>query len=214
MYSQSSLSKSIALLLVLCFASTLIVPVLIPQQEVEACKLPTDDPFWVGVGANAAVEAFKGILKEVKKKWQHKSGIDPNSSHDDAGHEEVVVRNPSNVPEERYRCVVCNTTAASKAELPDGKHGKNERICEKNPKKGAKGCGDYVYNCTEKDHKQQHCKPCNKYYLICTEKQSHANCSSCNDVTCGYDDNTCSYDDNTCSYDDNTCGYDDSTYGY
>ena len=159
MYLKYSSFKSIALLLVLCFTVSLVLPAFNPKQEAEACL----SEWWEAITQSAAGSGLYKIIEEaLKKKAAHKSGVDASKSHGLNDHLIIIVTGAK-----RYKCGACGATDSSRANLETSAH-RLMYTCEDND--DTAGCDNDVYQChsDKEKHKQiKHCTPCFVDYRVC-----------------------------------------------
>ena len=195
-------SRSIVLLLALCFTFSLVLPTFNPKQEAEADVI-TDPEFWQAVAAsavaNGGVDAAKHLIEEVKMRWSHKDGVDSEGSHGSDGHVSKQVTNNEGSSVKRWKCGECGATGTEKKTLEDAGHCQNKKDCEESPKDDGvlDGCGLTYYDCTASNHAANTCK-CGAPYRECRKGEHGDDCSIGEPCTCCASEYGCGCSDCTC----------------
>lgn len=181
MYIKSSLFKSIALLLVLCFTGIFALPSLNPQQEAEACL----GNFWknvlTGIGANAGYDIIK---QTFMTKEGHKSEVDPNGTHDNDDHDIITLNR------NQYKCGQCGTISVTEQGLKTISHKLEYKCGGCNDTVTLDGCNHNVFQ-FDPDKAKHHarCQTCPETHRMCL---ATANCSS--NTNCGSNTDSGNYD--------------------
>ena len=80
----------------------------------------------------------------------------------------------------QWKCMQCGETFYNLNHFMREKH-KIREVCIENPTDGASpGCGKQISHCNQEHHKQQYCRHCDRYYLVCVEKHDIHTCQRSN----------------------------------